>query len=895
VICHALLHGKWLELAYQSNTTNTSTTSSIANLASLYSNATLNSSAKLSDMTASGGANSSSLVFYDDNTLYKPGYAALNMHQDDSVNDQKKKDLQDDTEEGPEWIKELNSLIVSTYDLTSNKNEENKKIKEQQQQQQQKTTFTIGPSSPNPSVKSLNLSDMSYSYLKQNDDKNEDRLSISSSSSSSHVPMTKLTPSRSIFVDDNQPVTNLNIISSALPSTPTQTSTNLTINHFTKSISHRTLSNVNDELTHIHKQLQVEILKQLLKLKNLSFDWFDIIINLVWQSVHLVKPDVKHDNDSMDIRSYIKIKKLPCMASMTKQDSKIINGLVFTKNVAHKQMKQDIKAPKVLLLRSSIEYQRTEEKLCSLEPILHAESQYLRNYCSKLLLRQSPNILIVEKSVARTAQEFFLQSDISLVLNLKSSLMDKLGRFLQADPMYSIDDPIRKPKLGFCSRFHVETYELEGKQLKSLMFFEGTPTNLGCTILLSGASNSELTIVKSLMKFMIYVVYNSKLEHSFIIDKYADFLLKNTIFEHKFHDSVNKTDLEDNNEPKKSSFMSSLITVKKSNTDLTQSENNKSIQPLKLNNQISSLIKKEISVNQSPLDDLNFKINKDDDDDEENMINKNDENNDEFNNQAESASSDLKLKICEQHKEKSSISMTRNFKLLLDDLILSISPFIKYQLPYLLSDTSAQDPLKNYLPKSYINYLQSSILLMDSPSVSSNNSSSNSGTTPNSNGDSKSSSAKINHNPNGKDHEFLSIHLTKSFDDLEIRKLYADYKSRGGIAGLNKSNQPPKRLILKNIEASASQNNNNHTKSSSGKNDCLDIFNRQNLAVLFYSQCETSPVYPNICHKPKVINMKYYSENDMTLGSFLAKNCFRAGHKCNNTECNTLIVNHTRL
>jgi 1-phosphatidylinositol-3-phosphate 5-kinase len=166
----------------------------------------------------------------------------------------------------------------------------------------------------------------------------------------------------------------------------------------------RTLNNVNDNLQQIHKQIQAEILKQLLKLKNISFDWFDVILPLAWKCVDLVKPDVKHDNDFMDIRNYVKIKKLP---GSSKQDCKIVNGLVFTKNVAHKQMKQEMKTPKILLFRSSIEYQRSEEKMCSLEPIFTAESQYLKNHCSKLLLRQNPDILIVEKSVARLKILFF--------------------------------------------------------------------------------------------------------------------------------------------------------------------------------------------------------------------------------------------------------------------------------------------------------------------------------------------------------------------------------------------------------------------------------------------------------------------------------------------------------
>jgi hypothetical protein len=72
------------------------------------------------------------------------------------------------------------------------------------------------------------------------------------------------------------------------------------------------------------------------------------------------------------------------------------------------------------------------------------------------------------------------------------------------------------------------------------------------------------------------------------------------------------------------------------------------------------------------------------------------------------------------------------------------------------------------------------------------------------------------------------------------------------------------------------------------------VINSQHIAVLFYSKCETSPVYPSICIKPRVIAMTFYSENDMTLGSFLARNCFRNGYMCTNELCNTLIQNHTR-
>ena len=200
-------------------------------------------------------------------------------------------------------------------------------------------------------------------------------------------------------LDDAPFLPNLTIITGSTP-------TALPAPHSSTNTSRptRTLNNVNDSLLDLHKHLQIDLLKQLLKLKNLSTDWFDVIMPVVWKCVDLVKPDVKHDNDMMDIRNYIKIKKLACSHNEDKKECRIINGLVFTKNVAHKEMRKSLSNPKILLLRSSIEYStRSEEKMCSLEPILTAESQYLKNYCSKLLIRQNPEILIVEKSVARFA------------------------------------------------------------------------------------------------------------------------------------------------------------------------------------------------------------------------------------------------------------------------------------------------------------------------------------------------------------------------------------------------------------------------------------------------------------------------------------------------------------
>lgn len=77
--------------------------------------------------------------------------------------------------------------------------------------------------------------------------------------------------------------------------------------------------------------------------------------------------DKNHDAIQLDVRNYVQIKKLP---GGTKTDTFMANGIVCTKNVAHKDMPVDIDNPRILLLECSIVYQRTEGRLMSLEPVM---------------------------------------------------------------------------------------------------------------------------------------------------------------------------------------------------------------------------------------------------------------------------------------------------------------------------------------------------------------------------------------------------------------------------------------------------------------------------------------------------------------------------------------------
>ena len=109
------------------------------------------------------------------------------------------------------------------------------------------------------------------------------------------------------------------------------------------------------------------LMKQLLSWQGLSFSWADILMPLVQSLAHTVRPDVRDDDDEMDIRQYIHIKKIP---GGLKSDSKIVHGVVCSKNVANRSMSRWSHDPNILLLSSAIDYQRVENKLMSLEPLM---------------------------------------------------------------------------------------------------------------------------------------------------------------------------------------------------------------------------------------------------------------------------------------------------------------------------------------------------------------------------------------------------------------------------------------------------------------------------------------------------------------------------------------------
>ncbi|XP_057514257.1 1-phosphatidylinositol-3-phosphate 5-kinase FAB1B-like [Actinidia eriantha] len=272
------------------------------------------------------------------------------------------------------------------------------------------------------------------------------------------------------------------------------------------------------------------LVAQLLQVENLPVgeeddkeSWLEIITSLSWEAATLLKPDMSKGG-GMDPGGYVKVK---CLASGRRSESMAIKGVVCKKNVAHRRMTSRIEKPHLLILGGALEYQRVSNHLSSFDTLLQQEMDHLKMAVAKIDAHQ-PDVLLVEKSVSRFAQEYLLGKDISLVLNIKRPLLERIARCTGSQIVPSIDH-LSSQKLGYCDLFHVERFLEEhgtagqgGKKLvKTLMYFEGCPKPLGCTILLRGASGDELKKVKHVIQYGVFAAYHLALETSFLADEGA--------------------------------------------------------------------------------------------------------------------------------------------------------------------------------------------------------------------------------------------------------------------------------------------------------------------------------------------------------------------------------------
>lgn len=274
---------------------------------------------------------------------------------------------------------------------------------------------------------------------------------------------------------------------------------------------------VEDIEDHLEVFLQDILIKVLREFKIDEEKWHALLQDFVKRAIFTVKPSSFMFKDSIDITKYIKIQLVEYKDT---SKSKYLNGVVINKSIAHKRMSWNIENPRILLLSNSLGYIKDEADFMDLESEIKQEDSFIYIIMKKIEQVQ-PNLIFVQKDTSMKAIEALLERDITLITNVKESVMQRIGRFTQTILCPSTNLLMPNFTLGKCERFTMES--LAQKSLNktveaintNIIELDGCLPFLGCTILLSGKDMNELKLVKHALKKILRLSRQLILENEY--------------------------------------------------------------------------------------------------------------------------------------------------------------------------------------------------------------------------------------------------------------------------------------------------------------------------------------------------------------------------------------------
>merc|ERR1719273_55744 len=136
--------------------------------------------------------------------------------------------------------------------------------------------------------------------------------------------------------------------------------------------------------------------------------WSDLACDIAMEAVKTVTIESSGGKREIDIKRYAKVEKLPGGAI---EDSQVLRGVMFNKDVVHPKMKRKIENPRILLLDCNLEYKKGESQ---------TNMEIMKEVCDEIAAHK-PDLIITEKGVSDLAQHFFNKAGITAIRRLRKS------------------------------------------------------------------------------------------------------------------------------------------------------------------------------------------------------------------------------------------------------------------------------------------------------------------------------------------------------------------------------------------------------------------------------------------------------------------------------------------
>lgn len=192
----------------------------------------------------------------------------------------------------------------------------------------------------------------------------------------------------------------------------------------------------------------------------------------------------------VDVKRYAKIEKIP---GGEIEECRVLDGVVFNKDIIHPSMRRRIENPRVLLLDCPLEYKKGESQMSievskesDWERVLQLEEQQIKEMCD-LIVALKPDVLISEKGISDLAQHYLAKANISAIRRVRKSDNNRIARAVGATIVNRLED-LKEADVGTgAGLFSVEKIGDE-----YFTFLTACKNPKACTIVLRGASKDIL-------------------------------------------------------------------------------------------------------------------------------------------------------------------------------------------------------------------------------------------------------------------------------------------------------------------------------------------------------------------------------------------------------------------
>jgi T-complex protein 1 subunit gamma len=246
-----------------------------------------------------------------------------------------------------------------------------------------------------------------------------------------------------------------------------------------------------------------------------SSRWGNIVVDMAVNATLKVvqekgKADGSGTEKEVDIKRYAKVEKVP---GGEPADSRVLNGVMFNKDVTHPRMRRKIANPRVLLLDCPLEYKKgdsaTNVEITKEEDwntLLRIEEEYIEHMCAQIVAVR-PDVVITEKGVSDLAQHYLMKANITAFRRLRKTDNNRVARATGAT-ICSRTDEVQESDVGTgCGLFEVRKLGDE-----YFAFLEECADPKACTLLLRGGSKDVLMEVERNLQDAMQVIRNVVLE-----------------------------------------------------------------------------------------------------------------------------------------------------------------------------------------------------------------------------------------------------------------------------------------------------------------------------------------------------------------------------------------------